>query len=132
MTDQRATWLRFVIAATFLVVLVLNQCWHHQPHRQTAHPDHPLAAVVGGEFAVNADHAHFANDLKASCPLDIAALPLPRSDATLFAPNAVDTVPAGPHLDTGSGPAAGRGPPGVLGLPRSGQDLLTRYCLARR
>jgi len=34
------------------------QCWLPHARHHAAHPNHPLAAAVGNEFAVNIDHAH--------------------------------------------------------------------------
>jgi hypothetical protein len=138
MTTRQAPWTRFavvVIAMTWSVAVVVAlaaQCWLPHPDGDAAHPNHPLAAAVGAEFAVNVDHAHLSHNSTAPCPVEFAIAPLPRSDAAASAH-------AGVSATTGvaGGPAnqavlAGRGPPLASGLPRSGQDLLTYYCLARR
>lgn len=133
MTGRRAMWTRFAMGAVvWSVVAAVAQCWMAQPQHHAAHHGHPLAAAVGGEFAVDSTHAHATDDAGQPCPLHLAAIALPHSDAMTFAAHIVAGAVAVASVQQQFMLPAGRGPPGVLHLPGSGRDLLTRYCLARR
>ena len=67
---------------------------------------------------------------KATKLLAIAALP--KSANALTALGVVLTGLAGMGWRTQLLALAGRGPPGAPAIPLTGQDLLTRFCLARR
>ena len=118
------------VVAAWSIVTLLAQCWSPQHRHHTAHPVHPLAAVVGAEFVVNTNHAHFSDNSTPPCPLDFATAPAPRSESTAFAADVASSTPVATAAHADRHMLAGRGPPS--GLPRSGQDLLIRYCLARR
>lgn len=133
MAVRPAHWLRFAIVAivaAWSIAAVLAQCWSPQHGHPAAHPIHPLAAAVGAEFVVNTNHAHFSDDSTPPCPSDFATAPLPRSESTAFAADVVSSAPVATDTYAHRHTLAGRGPPG--GLPRSGRDLLIRYCLTRR
>lgn len=138
MTGRRIPWTRLAIVAiavTWAVVAtaaVLAHCSLPQPSRHAAHPNHPVAAAMGAEFAVDTHHAHLAVNSIAPCPLDLAATPDVRSDATVFARDMPNSVSAAAKTHANLVRLAGRGPPVRWGLPCSGRDLLTRYCLTRR
>ncbi|WP_036365270.1 putative copper homeostasis (lipo)protein LpqS [Mycobacterium asiaticum] len=129
---RRSTRMAVLAVLAWLVAVVVGQCWLPHLQQHAPHTPHPLAAVVGGEFTVNADHAHFSDNSTPPCPLDMAAVALSRSDATIFAPASV--VPAAGIVVAHAHPAesTGRAPPRAVDCPTCGQDLLTRYCLARR
>jgi len=130
---SRRVWTRAAIAAVALawvVAVVAAQCWLPQVHRHVTHSAHPLVTSVGKEFAVNTNHAHLTDN--PSCPMQSATAALPRPVAETKAAAAV--VPAtavGVVLACLIVPA-GRGPPVALSFIPTGQDLLTRFCLARR
>ncbi|OBK97211.1 hypothetical protein A5645_06705 [Mycobacterium asiaticum] len=132
--NLRRRSMRMVVlaAVSWLVAVVVVQCWLPHVQHGAPHTPHPLAAAVGGEFTVNADHAHFSDNSTPPCQLDMVAVPLSRSNATIFTPASV--VPVAGLVAAHAHPAesTGRAPPRALDSSTCGQDLLTRYCLARR
>lgn len=133
MSLRRQSMRMAVLAAVaWLVAVVVVQCWLPHVQHHAPHTPHPMAAAVGGEFTVNADHAHFSDNSTPPCPLDMVAAPVSRSHATTFAPASVSPVAGIVVAHTHPADSTGRGPPGALDCPTYGQDLLTRYCLARR
>ncbi|KZS68397.1 hypothetical protein A4G27_09595 [Mycobacterium kansasii] len=131
---RHAVWTRSARIAIVLVVVVAAvaaQCWLPQLDRQPAHPSHPLSTAVGSEFAVNIGHAHLSDDSAAPCPPLQAGAVMPRSDAPVF--EAAVVVGAGGIVGvlTAAVVVAGRGPPTLPVDVRTGQDLLTRFCLSR-
>lgn len=96
------------------------------------HAGHPLLASWGAEFAVSAHHAHMVDGSAHSHhPEQFATAVLPRSATTLAALAVVVTVVAALVILDCFVPG-GRGPPPALAPVVTGQDLLTRFCLARR
>lgn len=120
-----------VATAAFLVALVgHSSLLDSETH--ASHQPHPLVATLGGEFAVNVDHAHsFAGSLT-QCHDVFATAVCPRSATTLVALGAVAAGIAVTAALANLVVAAGRGPPKVLPTARTGQDLLTQFCVARR
>ncbi|CAM4177000.1 hypothetical protein MB901379_04179 [Mycobacterium basiliense] len=135
MTDRRVVWTRFAFVALALAltaVVLAAQCWLPQVSRQVAHPDHPLVTSLGGEFVVSVDHAHLFDHSSPPCPEQFATAILPRSAIPSFASVAVVTVAPAVGLFAHVVVAAGRGPPTAPVHVPTGQELLTRFCLARR
>lgn len=124
---------RTPIAMT-VAVLLLALVGHSgmlAPHSHEPHLPHPLVSSVGGEFAVNADHAHLVNDSTTRCHEVIAAAVLSRAANPLVNLGTVSAAAVTAAV-VSLAVAVGRGPPRVHGLVLTGQELLTRFCLARR
>ncbi|CCK62974.1 Conserved lipoprotein of unknown function LpqS [Mycobacterium canettii CIPT 140070017] len=135
MEGQHVVWMRSAIVAVALGVLVaavVAQCWFPQLHRHLAHRNHPLATSVGSEFVINTDHGHLVDNSTPPCPERLATAVLPRSDTPVFLPDVVAAAPGMTAALTDPVAPAARGPPAAQGSVRTGQDLLTRFCLARR
>lgn len=101
------------------------------PHPYEPHLPHPLASSIGGEFAVNADHAHLVNDSTTRCHVVLAAAVLSRAATPLVDLGTVSAAAVTAAV-VSLAVAVGRDPPRVHGLVLTGQELLTRFCLARR
>ncbi|WP_318187388.1 putative copper homeostasis (lipo)protein LpqS [Mycobacterium simulans] len=135
MKGRRVVVTRSAIAAVALawvVAAIAAQCWLPQIHRHATHPNHPLVTSVGKEFAVNIDHAHLSDNSTPSCPEQFATGVLPRSAAQALEAAAIAVAVGIAGVLTCLVVRAGRGPPPVLASACTGQDLLTRFCLARR
>nr|VTO97132.1 hypothetical protein BIN_B_01852 [Mycobacterium riyadhense] len=135
MKGRRVVVTRSAIAAVALawvVAAIATQCWLPQMHRHATHPNHPLVTSVGKEFAVNADHQHLSDNSTPPCPEQLATAVLPRWAAQASAAAAVAVAVGVAGVLTCLVVRAGRGPPAALISARTGQDLLTRFCLARR
>jgi hypothetical protein len=102
----------------------------HEPHAR--HQPHALRSVLGGEFAVGVDHAHLVNGSLTECHDVFATAALPRPATTLVALGFMPAVVAIAAVLASFVLPAGRGPPKALPAGLTGQDLLTRFCLARR
>ncbi|QUR69948.1 hypothetical protein [Mycobacterium spongiae] len=129
------TWMEsavVVVAFALVGAALAAQCWLPQPQRYRAHPNHPLATSVGREFVVNIDHPHVRNNSTPQCAEHFAPAVLPRSAAPGFAVDIVAATAEGAATPIHPVVATVRGPPAGLDIARSGQDLLTRFCLARR
>src|SRR5882757_505607 len=77
----RVVWMRAALVAVVLAwvaAAVAVQCWLPALHSHTAHPNHPLVTTLGGEFAINLDHAHLTDKSKLPCPKQFATAVLPR------------------------------------------------------
>uniref|UniRef100_UPI000C1F03DB lipoprotein LpqS n=1 Tax=Klebsiella pneumoniae TaxID=573 RepID=UPI000C1F03DB len=96
------------------------------------HPNHPLTTSVGSEFVINTDHGHLVENSMPPCPERLATAVLPRSATPVLLPDVVAAAPGMTAALTDPVAPAARGPPAAQGSVRTGQDLLTRFCLARR
>lgn len=118
------------VVASLFVVLGHSAMMHSESHE--LHQPHALLSSVGGESAVNTDHAHLVDGSLTECHDLFATAVLPRPANTLIGlavVAAMVAVTAGlPDLVV----SAGRGPPGLIGPALTGRDLLTRFCLLRR
>ncbi|OSC39626.1 hypothetical protein [Mycobacterium decipiens] len=121
-----------IVAVALALLVVTAQCWLPQLHRHVAHPNHPLTTSVGGEFIINTDHAHIVDNSTPPCPQQFATAVLPRSATPVFPSDAVAAAGGITAVLSHLVVPAGRGPPPALRSVRTGQDLLTRFCLARR
>src|SRR5258707_7173473 len=131
----RVVWMRAALVAVVLAwvaAAVAVQCWLPALHSHAAHPNHPLVTSLGGEFAINLDHAHLTDKSKLPCPKQFATAVLQRSATLSCAVAAVVAVAAIAGMLSDLVVVAGRGPPAAAVSVRTGQDLLTRFCLARR
>lgn len=130
LSGPRWRLLTAVAAVTWLFILVCHSAMlpsqTHEPH----HP-HALLASVGGQVTVNVDHAHLFNSSLIECHDVFATASLPRSATTLVEVGVVTAVVAIAVALTNLAMAPTRGPPRMLPF-LTGQDLLTRFCLARR
>lgn len=128
-------WMRSAIVAVALgvtVAAVAAACWLPQLRRHVAHPNHPLTTSVGSEFVINTDHGHLVDNSMPPCPERLATAVLPRSATPVLLPDVVAAAPGMTAALTDPVAPAARGPPAAQGSVRTGQDLLTRFCLARR
>ncbi|WP_244232281.1 hypothetical protein [Mycobacterium innocens] len=126
-------WRSLIVVAmvAFLVALVGHSAMLHS-ETNSPHPPHVLLSSVGGEFAVNIDHAHLFDGSLSECHNVFATAAVPRSATTLVERGVVSAVVAITAALANLVVSAGRGPPkGPLTI-LTGQDLLTRFCLARR
>lgn len=114
-----------------VVAAVAAQCWLPQLDRQPAHLSHPLSTAVGSEFAVNIGHAHLTDDSASLCPPLQASAVIPRSHTPAFEAAVVVVASGIAGVLTAAVVVAGRGPPTLPVDVRTGQDLLTRFCLSR-
>ncbi|KLO44703.1 hypothetical protein ABW17_08205 [Mycobacterium nebraskense] len=121
------------VAAVAWVLAVDDQCELRGPGSPASHPAHALVSSLGSEFAVvNVDHPHLWDGSSTQCPEAFATAVLPRSSTALVALGVVVAVVALAGWVAHRGVLAGRSPPGAPATPLAGQDLLTRFCLARR
>lgn len=133
--SRHVVWMRSAIVAVALgvtVAAVAAACWLPQLHRHVAHPNHSLTTSVGSEFVINTDHGHLVDNSMPPCPERLATAVLPRSATPVFLPDVVAAAPGMTAALTDPVAPAARGPPAAQGSVRTGQDLLTRFCLARR
>jgi hypothetical protein len=122
--------LRLFIGVAAAVAVVA--CGPNLSEPRTSHTPHPLLSSLGSEFTVNAEHAHLVDGSSTACHESVPTAVLPRSGTASVAPGAVMAVVAIRGWLAQPAVLAGRGPPGALGTALTGQDLLRRFCLARR
>jgi hypothetical protein len=127
---RRRPWVATAMVVALLGLLGHN-AWLHSgtsaPHRP-----HALLSSVGGEFSVSADHAHLSNGSYTHRHNDFATAVLPRPSTSLIQVGATVVAVAITAILAGFIAPAGRGPPNALVWALSGQDILTRFCTARR
>ena len=120
------------VAATVAVVAAVGHCGPDLFGPRASHAPHGLLSSPGGEFTVSAEHAHLVDGSSTACPESAAAV-LPRPGTASVALGAVMAVVANGGWLGQPPVVAGRGPPrAALGTALTGQDLLTRFCRARR
>jgi lipoprotein LpqS len=120
------------VALMWVSALVGARCGFLQFQPRAVHLNHSLATSLCGEFAVNADHAHPSDNSTPPSPEQFATAVLSRSASLSIPSAAVLGVVAITASLTYLAVAGGRGPPAALVSLRTGQGLLTRFCLARR
>jgi hypothetical protein len=120
------------VAAAVAVVAVVGHCEPNLSELRASHTPHPSLSSLGSEFTVNAEHAHLVDGSSMACHESVTTAVLPRSAAASVGHGAVVVVVAITGWQAQPAVLAGRGPPGALGITRTGQDLLRRFCLARR
>lgn len=117
-----------IVAAIWLLGGAAEHAWHAATSLDQAHG---AVASASGPLAVNADHAQCESGLSPSCPGSVAVVDLPRWDiGFLVLGLSAAAVVLVCCLDRMR--QTKRGPPRGSPMPITGQDLLTRFCLARR
>jgi hypothetical protein len=120
------------VAAAVAVVAVVGHCEPNLSQPGVSHTPHPLLSSLGSEFTVNAEHAHLVDGSSTACHESVPTAVLPRSGTASVGHGAVMAVVAITGWQAQPAVLAGRDPPGALGTALTGQDLLRRFCLARR
>jgi lipoprotein LpqS len=120
------------VAAAVAVVAVVGHCEPNLSGPRASHTPHPLLSSLGSEFTVHAEHAHLVDGSSTACHESVTTAVLPRSATASVEDGAVMAVVAIAGWQARPAVLAGRGPPGALGTARTGQDLLRRFCIARR
>ncbi|KQH75123.1 hypothetical protein AO501_07455 [Mycobacterium gordonae] len=93
---------------------------------------HTAAASLGKAVAVNADHTRVDRGSSSEWPKVFATAVDPRWTTTLVALGMLALVGTVAALFADRVVPAGRGPPCGFTTARTGQDVLTRFCLSRR
>jgi len=112
------------------VVAVCGLLWFVSPG---PHSPQPLLTSLDSELTVGVDQPYVDNGPSKACRTGFADAVLPQSLATAIAALGVvaAVVAAAGWLAPRAAPA-GRDPPWGPAIFLTGQDLLTRFCLARR
>jgi lipoprotein LpqS len=131
--DRPLRWRSAIaVAAVAWVLTAVLHCGPARSESDTPHLPHPLLTSLGSEFAINVDHPHLV-DTPAQCHHEqFATAALPRAATALVALGVVVAVLAVTGSSAQPVVITGRGPPSAAGNFFTGQDLLTRFCLARR
>jgi hypothetical protein len=120
------------VAAAVAVIAVVGYCGLNLSGPRPSHTPRALSSWLSSEFTVNAEHAHLVDGSPAACHGSVTTAVLPRSGTASVARGAVTAVVAVTGWLAQPPVVAGRGPPRALGTALTGQDLLTRFCRARR
>jgi hypothetical protein len=120
------------VAAAVAVVAVVGHCEPNLSELRASHTPHPSLSSLGSEFTVNAEYSHLVDGSSMACHEAVTTAVLPRSATASVGHGAVMAVLAITGWQAQPALLAGRGPPGALGTALTGQDLLRRFCLARR
>jgi len=120
------------VAAAVAVVAVVGHCEPNLSEPRASHTAHALLSSLGSEFTVNAEHSHLVDGSSTACHESVTTAVLPRPGTASVARGAVMTVVASTGWLAQPPAVAERGPPRALGTALTGQDLLTRFCRARR
>lgn len=115
-----------------LMVLLFGHSAMLRSETHAPHPPHALLSSLGGEASVNTNHAHLLNGAFAHSHNEVATAVLPRSSTTLIQLGAAAAVVAITTMLASLVTPAGRGPPRALASVLVGQDISTRFCVARR
>lgn len=121
------------VAAVAWVLTAVVHCGPARAESDTPKVPHPLLTSLGSAFAINVDHPQLV-DAHAQCHHheQFAAAALPRAATALVTLGVVVAVLAVEGSSAQPVVLAARGPPFAAGNVFTGQDLLTRFCLARR
>jgi hypothetical protein len=120
------------VAAAVAVVAVVGHCGSNLSGPRASHIPHALLSSLPSELTVDAEHAHPVDGSSAVCHESVTTAVLPRSGTASVALGAVMAVVATRGWFAQPPVVAERGPPRALGTALTGQDLLTRFCRARR
>jgi lipoprotein LpqS len=120
------------VAAAVAVVAVIGHCEPSLSGQHASHAPHRLLPSPGGEFTVNAEHAHLVDASSPACHEPVMTAVLPRSGTASVGHGAVTAAVAITGWQAQPAALTVRGPPGALGPALTGQDILRRFCLARR
>jgi hypothetical protein len=133
-TAPRRPGLRLLIgvAAAVVLVAVVGRCGSNLTGPRASHMPHASLSSLGSELIVHPEHAHLVDGSSTACHELVTTVVLPRSGTASVALGAVMAVVATAGRRAHPREVAERGPPRALGTAHTGQDLLTRFCLARR
>jgi hypothetical protein len=121
------------LTAAVAVVAVVGYCGSNLSRPRASHATDALLTSLDSEFTVNAEHAHLVDGSSKACHESLTTAVLPRSGTASIGIGAVMAVVANGGWLARPPVVAGRGPPrAALGTALTGQDLLTRFCRARR
>ena len=121
-------WAIAIVAAIWLLGGAAEHVWHAAVTVDSAHGS---VSSAGGAVAVNADHTLCDCGLSPSCLVSVAGVDLPRWNMAFgFLAVLAAVAAVGCCLDRTQ--PSRRGPPRGPATPVTCQDLLTRFCLARR
>jgi hypothetical protein len=120
------------VAAAVAVVAVIGHCGWNLSGPSASHPPQVLLSSLPSELTVDAEHAHPVDGSSAACHESVTTAVLPRSGTASVALGAVMAVVATRGWLPQPPVVAERGPPRALVTALTGQDLLTRFCRARR
>ncbi|WP_082986654.1 hypothetical protein [Mycobacterium gordonae] len=124
------TWTAAVVVVLLALLFGHSAMLHSETH--APHPPHALLSSLGGEASVNTNHAHLLNGASGHCHNEFAIAVLPRSSTTLVPFGVAAAVVAITTMLASLVAPAGRGPPRTLASVLAGQDISTRFCVARR
>ncbi|MDZ4232732.1 MAG: hypothetical protein U1C73_02985 [Dietzia sp.] len=96
------------------------------------HSAHAVASAPGAEFAVIAEHPHVYDGSALASPETVAAAVPPRGTTMLVALAVIAAICVLAGCRARDLLAAVRGPPGAAAVILTGQQILTRFCIARR
>lgn len=120
-------WAIAIVAALWLLGGAAEHAWHTAVTVEAAQQS---GSSSSGALAVNADHAR-CDSGSPSCLVAMAVVDVPRWDDAFWTYAGLAAVAAiGCRFDLTR--QTKRGPPRGPATPVAGQDLLTRFCLARR
>jgi len=122
----------FIGVAAAVAVAVVGHCEPNLSELRASHTPHPSLSSLGSEFTVNAEYSHLVDGSSMACHEAVTTAVLPRSATASVGHGAVMAVLAITGWQAQPALLAGRGPPAALGTALTGQDLLRRFCLARR
>lgn len=129
---RRGLGLFIGVAAAVVLIAVVSHCGSNLSGPRASHTPHAALSSPGREFTVNPDRAPLLEGSSTSCHESVTAAVLPRSGTASVARGAAITVASTTGRLAPPRKVAERGPPRALGTALTGQDLLTRFCLARR
>ncbi|AXO23163.1 hypothetical protein BB737_06025 [Mycobacterium avium subsp. hominissuis] len=117
-----------IVAALWLLGGAAEHAWHAAI---TADGAQQSGSSSSGALAVNGDHAQCDSGLSHSCLVATAVADVPRCDDAFLVYAGLAAVAVVGYCCVWARQAK-RGPPRGPATPVAGQDLLTRFCLARR
>jgi hypothetical protein len=120
------------VAAAVVLVAVVGHCGSNLTGLRASHTPHASLSSLGSELTVNPEHAHLVDGSSTACHELVTTVVLPRLGTASVALGAVMAVAATAGRLAQPREVAERGPPRALSTALAGQDLLTRFCIARR
>lgn len=123
--------LRSAIAVVAVLWLLGGAVEHSRHAAVSLDGAHGLIASASGALAVNGDHVQGDCGLSLSCPELAAVVVLPQWDTAFLALGMLGAAAAVVCWSNRTRETR-RGPPRGSFMAITGQDLLTRFCLARR
>jgi hypothetical protein len=120
------------VAAAVVLVAVVGHCGSNLSGLRASDAPHASLSSLSGELTVNPEHANLVDGSSMACHEMVTTAVLPREGTASVALGAVMAAVATTGRLAQPREVADRGPPRALGTALTGQDLLTRFCLARR